>query len=49
MFRNIAQMLQAKGETIHRVIVAPTDDGSTLKEEQTTEKLLVTEGTISTS
>lgn len=30
-------MLQAKGETIHRVTVAPTDDGSTLKEEPTTE------------
>lgn len=33
LFRNIAQMLQAKGETIHRVTAVPTSDGTTLKEE----------------
>jgi len=42
-------MLHAKGETIYRVTVAPTNDESTLKEEQTTEKLSLTEGTITTS
>jgi hypothetical protein len=43
-------MLQAKGETIHRVTVAPTNDGLILKEEeQTTEKLQLNEGIISTS
>ncbi len=42
-------MLQAKGETIHRVTVAPTDDQSMLKEEQTTERLPLNEGTITTS
>jgi hypothetical protein len=49
-FRNIAQMLQAKGETIHRVTVAPTNDESILKEaEESTEKLKLNDGTISTS
>jgi hypothetical protein len=42
-------MLHAKGETIHRVTVAPTDDESTLKEEQRTEKLPSTDGTVSIS
>jgi hypothetical protein len=42
-------MLQAKGETIHRVTVAPTEDESMLKEEQRTEKLALSEGTITTS
>lgn len=46
--RNIAQMLQAKGETIHRVTVAPTNDQSVLKEEEKTEeKLKLNDGTIS--
>jgi hypothetical protein len=36
-FKNIVQMLHAKGETIHRVTVVPTNDESTLKEEQRTE------------
>ncbi len=49
-YRNIAEMLQAKGETIHRVTVAPTNDESILKEgEETTEKLKLNEGTTSTS
>ena len=42
-------MLQAKGETIHRVTVAPTNDESMLKEEQMTEKLSLNEGTITIS
>jgi hypothetical protein len=42
-------MLHAKGETIHRVTVVPTDDKSTLKEEERTEKLPSTDGTISIS
>ncbi len=43
-------MLQTKGETIHRVSVAPTNDESTLKEVQTTEKLSpLTDGTIGTT
>ena len=44
-YRNIAQMLQAKGETIHRISVAPTNDESILKEEQSTEKLPLNDGT----
>ena len=40
-------MLQAKGETIHRVTVAPTNDESILKE--VTEEFPLNEGTISTS
>jgi hypothetical protein len=42
-------MLHAKGETIDHVIVAPTNDESTLKEEQNTEKLPSTDGTVSIS
>ncbi|CAF1163264.1 unnamed protein product [Rotaria sordida] len=37
-FKNIAQMLQAKGETIHRVTVTPTTDESILNEEKMTDK-----------
>jgi len=48
-YRNIAQILQAKGETIHRVTAVPTNDESVLKEEQTTEKLSLNEGTITNS
>ncbi|CAF1475754.1 unnamed protein product [Adineta steineri] len=49
-FKNIAQMLQAKGETIHRIAVAPTDDESTLKEvEEETKTLPLTDGKITTS
>ncbi|CAF1442125.1 unnamed protein product, partial [Adineta steineri] len=50
--RNIAQMLQAKGETIHRIAVAPTDDESTLKEvevEEETKTLPLSDGKITTS
>ncbi|CAF1090070.1 unnamed protein product [Adineta ricciae] len=39
-FKNIAQMLQAKGETIHRITAVPTDDqSSTLEEKTTTDKM----------
>ena len=47
--RNITQMLQAKGETIHRVTVAPTNDESILKEEPAIERLPLNEGIINTS
>ena len=43
--RNVAQMLQAKGETIHRVTMAPTSDPSTSNAEQPTETLLLNEKT----
>ncbi|CAF2156019.1 unnamed protein product [Rotaria magnacalcarata] len=45
-FKNIAQMLQAKGETIYRVSVTPSNDESTLDEKVTTEKLQLNQGTI---
>jgi hypothetical protein len=48
-YRNVAQILQAKGETIHRVKVAPTNDDLTLKEEEQIEKLQLNEGTMVTS
>ncbi|CAF4103137.1 unnamed protein product, partial [Adineta steineri] len=51
-FKNIAQMLQAKGETIHRIAVAPTDDELTLKEvevEEETKILPLSDGKITTS
>jgi hypothetical protein len=38
-------MLQAKDERIHRVTVVPTNDESSLKEEQTAETSLLTDGT----
>jgi hypothetical protein len=44
-YRNIVQMLQAKDERIHRVTVVPTNDESSLKEEQTAETSLLTDGT----
>ncbi|CAF1169539.1 unnamed protein product [Adineta steineri] len=40
-FKNIAQMLQAKDETIYRIAVAPTDDESTLKEVEVDEKIKI--------
>jgi len=42
-------MLQGKGETVHRVTVAPTDDPSVLKETDSTEKLKVNDDKISSS
>lgn len=42
-------MLQAKGETIHRLTVAPTNDESTLKEVETTENLRLNADTVVTS
>ncbi|CAF1002187.1 unnamed protein product [Rotaria sp. Silwood1] len=48
-FKNVAQMLQAKGETIHRVTVAPTNDESTLSEEESIEKLPLNQSPTVTS
>ncbi|CAF1199128.1 unnamed protein product [Rotaria socialis] len=48
-FKNIAQMLQAKGETIYRVSVAPTNNESISDEKGVTEKLQLNQGTIATS
>lgn len=44
-------MLHAKGETIHRVAVAPTIDQSILQEEKekATEKLQLNDSTVSTT
>ncbi len=42
-------MLHAKGETIHRVTAVPSEDKSTLKEEEVTKKPSSEDGTKSTS
>ena len=39
-------MLQAKGETIHRITAVPTDDQSTLEDKTATDKVSINESKV---